>query len=229
MEVAIQVVASFIFIFEEKEDNMVIFNELKFSDDVKNLSINVSIETASQSNYYIHAIYLEYYKNRNVSKAPSGKAVVLFENPAIDPETHEPVGNPDTTKKSWEGTVNESVLSLNTNGVDKFKDGLFYVIVVCQNVDYEHHEDDLVADVDAVLDWTAVYSRGMAIVNSALVGCGSGKCAISDNLEQAILCWHSIELSMAANDADALDRLWSRFVQFTPITGNVGVSPCNCM
>lgn len=208
---------------------MVIFNELKFSDDVKDLSINVSIETASQSNYYIHAIYLEYYKNRNVSKAPSGKALVVYENPAIDPQTHEPTGDPDTTVKSWEGTVNESALNMETNGVTQFKDGLFYVIVVCQNVDYTHHEDDLVADVDAVLDWNAVYARGMAIVNNALVGCNSGKCAISDNLEQAILCWHSIELSMAANDADALDRLWSRFVQFSPMTGTVGSSTCNCM
>lgn len=202
---------------------MVTFN-LNFSNDLENLYItDIEIDQSYQDDYYIHAVYLEYYKNRNVSGAPSEKALPVYQNP-LPPATV-----PTTSVKTISSiTVSKSQLTEAQPGILQFKDGLFYVIVVCQNVD-PSKDYDLVGDMKAVLDWNAVYARGMAIVDTALVGCKSGKCAVSDDLEQAILCWHSIELSMAANDADALDRLWSRFVQFSPIGGAVGSSTCNCM
>ena len=202
--------------------------ELQFSEDVKSLSVSVAIDTDHSSTYYIQSVYLEYYKNRNVSNIASPKALLLYENQRLDPQSLIPVDTPDITKKSWSGIVQESQLDYDANGVAKFKDGLFYVIVVCQNVNYTEHPDDVVVSVNGVLDWTAVYDRGMSFVDRALVSSKAGACTISDDLEQAILVWHAIDLALAANDADELDRLWSRFVTFSPLGGGSG-SSCNCI
>lgn len=201
--------------------------QLQFSPDVKSLSVSVEIDNDHKSTYYVQSVYLEYYKNRNASNIASPKALLLYENAHLDPETLQPTTTPDTTKKSWSGVVEESELDYDNNGVAKFKDGLFYVIVVCQNVDYTEHPDDIVVSVNGVLDWTAVYDRGMVFVDRALVEAKSGACTISDDLEQAVLVWHAIDFALAANDADELDRLWSRFVTFAPLGGGSG-STCNC-
>ena len=195
---------------------MVSFPTLQFSDDLKTLNVEVSMDEDARSDYFLYAIYVEYYKNRNVSGAPSTKAYKLFDNSE----------NPDKTKYEYSGTMPDSVLNMATNGVDTFKDGLFYVIAICQN---KTDETNLVADAKAVLDWTAVYNRGMTIVNSALAGCKSGSCSVNEDLEQFVLVYHSLDLSIDANDADQLDRLWSRFISFSPINGNSSSTNCNCI
>lgn len=70
---------------------MVTFNELCFSEDVQSLSIDCSVEEGEG----IEKIYVEYYKNRNTSGAPSDKALLVWEKP-VPPEP-EPEPEPEPT------------------------------------------------------------------------------------------------------------------------------------
>ena len=172
--------------------------------------MTVMIESDYRSDYFLKGVYLEYYKNRNVSGAPSEKAVKVYENQT-------------TTGYSYSGTVNESALPIT--GVDTFKKGLFYVIAVVQS---KTDEEDLQAEMTAILDWNAVYSIGMICVNDMLAVCKAGKCDVPDALEQVALTWHALELAMAANDADMMDKLWGRFILSDTAMPSSG-STCNCM
>jgi len=203
---------------------MITFTQLEIDpNDIDKLYYDVSIPTSSQTDYYITGVYLEYYKNRNVTNAPNpSTALVILDNTG----TIAPV---DKTKYRAYGTVYKSQLDYDTMGVATFEDGLFYLIVSWKNKDEELHPDDEAADVKSVLDWNAVYNRGMAFVDRALVGCKSGNCSINEDLEQAVMIWHAIEFAMAANDADELDMLWSRFITYSPLTGAQTGSTCNCI
>lgn len=196
---------------------MVKFNELRFSDDLKALTIDCGLEDtgAGEGNegYFISAVYLEYYKNRNVTGAPSEKTYTAYSY----------ASGARLTSVSLE--VGSGYLDYDTMGVAKFNDGLFYVIVSCKKylTDPEDEEDiDVVNEFGAVLDWNCVYNIGMKAV-AAYENSRDRSCNVPVDLELFAITWHSLDLAIEAQDLDMLDMLWSRFVG-----SPVAHKDCNC-
>lgn len=189
---------------------MVTFEQLAFSDDLQSLNIECSVDTTEDQSAHIKRIYLEYYKNRNATGAPSSKALLVWE---------EPVGGSPVSHV--ETTVYETQLSMTDNGVNTFQGGMFYVLVHWQDGNEDEHYD-----IGVVLDWDYVYQLGMQAIAGFTAGCTKGKCEIPEFFEQIVLVVHALQLAMEAQDMDQMDMLWSRFVQFAPLGSNV--SPCNC-
>lgn len=183
---------------------MVTFDVLQFSDDMQSLNISCSVDGQGS---YIKRIYLEYYKNRNATGAPSSKALLVWQTG-------------DLHLNSVETTVEVTQLSLTENGVNTFVGGLFYVLV-----HWENSDGDDFYDIGAVLDWQKLYELGMQSIAGFTFGCSKGKCELPEYFQQLVLVVHALQLAISAKDMDQMDMLWSRFVQFSPI-GNV--SPCNC-
>jgi len=206
---------------------MISFNELRFSEDLLSLEIDCELENTGSGEenegYYIAAAYLEYYKNRNATGAPSSKSLIVFNN-TEDDETVK------SFSRTGDNAVNKSELSIRDNGVSKFSGELFYLIVSCKKTVDDSAEDDayryeIVNEIAAVLDWQKVYEIGMRYVAS-ITNKKLDNCNIPDNLEQFVIVWHALELVLESKDIDMLDRLWSRFVSFSG--GAVAGSPCNC-
>lgn len=184
---------------------MVTFETLLFSDDMQSLDISCSV---SGQGSYIKRIYLEYYKNRNATGAPSNKALLVWQE------------NPASHVSSVDTVVYQTQLTLTNNGVDSFVGGLFYVLV-----HWEDANEDEYYDIGAVLDWQKVYDLGMQSIAGFTNGCNKGKCELPEYFQQLVLVVHALQLAIDAKDMDQMDMLWSRFVQFSPMAN---VSSCNC-
>lgn len=216
----VEITALFLFIFEQKKKYMINFDALTFSDDLQELYIDCYVDDTQDpdEDWNITRIYLEYYKNRNATFAPSDKALKVFE------------GSSRHVQLTGENPVKASQLSVELNGVGQFEGGLFYVLVETTKITpaEDPEEEPYVEhkyDVGVVLDWWTVYTLGMQQVAKMTKRCNAVSCDIPDYFEQFVLVWHALELSLDAQDADQIDRLWSRFLSFD--TGSVG-APCNC-
>ena len=204
---------------------MVLFNELKFSDDLKTLIIDCGIENADaeeeNEGFFISAIYLEHYSIRNVTGAPSDWAK---EHPLYVDEGDYP------TSKSLEIPI--SFLVSEQAPVTTFEKGLFYVIVECTRFDNEEplgSTDDpedymtVINEFGAVLDWQYVHELGMKAVANYVFQYGKNSCDVPAELEQFTIVWHSLDLAIETKDLDMLDLLWRRFVGYSVVS-----KPCNC-
>lgn len=196
---------------------MVKFNELQFSDDLKTLTIDCELEDTGtdeeNEGFFISAVYLEYYKNRNVTGAPSDKKYTAYSYTS------------GTRLTSIELEIESSDLDYDTMGVAKFDEGLFYVIVSCKKylTDPEDEEEiEVVNEFGAVLDWNCVYNIGMKAI-AAYENSRDRSCNVPADLEQFAITWHSLDLAIEAQDLDMLDMLWSRFVG-SPFASK----DCNC-
>ena len=196
---------------------MIIFDTLQFSDDLTELYIDCKIDPAldPDEDWNITKVYVEYYKNRNATFAPSPRALNVFE------------GSARRVNLTGDNAVKASQLDVVINGVGKFEGGLFYILVETANVDDSGIETYTTYryDAGAVLDWWAVYNIGMQQVAKLTKGGFGQSCDIPDYFEQFVLVWHALELSLDAQDADQMDRLWSRFISYD--MGGTS-SPCNC-
>lgn len=194
---------------------MLTFDDLRFDDDVLNLHIECHLTDpeGEDANLYIKGIYLDYYKNRLPDDAASDKKYTVYE--------YETGGSylDDIVR-----VVNYDVLSVEENGVSEFKNGLFYVIVVIGSTQDDDYAD---AHIGVVLDWNAVYQKGMAAVAGIAKSCEADRCAPPAMYEQFVIVWHALLLAIEAKDFDMVDRLWGRFLNVTPGAPVTG-SSCNC-
>ena len=205
---------------------MVTFNELCFSDDVQTLSLECSVEEGEQ----IEKIYLEYYKNRTTSGAPSSKKLLIWENPNPEPDPHggssdsgydADIEEPDYVDvTNVKVKVDASQLSISNNGVDKFEGGAFYILVHWKDIDDDDHYD-----MGLLLDWTHVYKIGMDSIAKFVYGCSKMYCEMPEQFEQIVIVIHALQLAIETKDIDMIDTLWSRFISFSPLNS---VSSCNC-
>lgn len=190
---------------------MIEFNELAFSDDMQSLTIDCSVNLEEQPHAYIKRVYLEYYKNRNTTNAPSDKAYLVFNGDSLVPPVTEVREHVDVDD-----------LSMEKNGVKTFRKGLFYVLV--HWCDGEEDAEEYY-DVAAILDWQYVYDLGMHYISKFALGCGRRDCDVPEDFEQIVLVVHALELALEAKDLDMLDLLWGRAILFS---SSPFVSPCNC-
>ena len=218
--------------------DVITFNDLRFSDDLKTLRIDVEVDEdklPSEISYIsIKKIYLEYYKNRTATLTPSEDMSILVWQDESDGST--PVHRVPLVGDYY--GVPESVLDTKLIGTRTFKDGLFYVYVEFVYLEGSGSgsgsgngvsEDDIEMEcaVGAVIDWHSIYQKGMAAVSKLAKSCNKDACELPVFLEQFIIVWHAFFLAVEARDFDMVDRLWGRFLNVSPGALSSG-SPCNC-
>lgn len=190
---------------------MVIFNELRITEDRQCLIVDCEVENVDiYRNMYIKSVYLEYYKNASAASMPGEKAYKMYEN--------EKNGEPDPKVRAVRLSL--SAVSLYQTGfnIPDFEDGLFYVIVICDGelahniVNYPCGYDDVVT-IGAVLDWRTFYEMGMQYVASIYGICGNENfCENPDGFEDFVLLWNALKLALSTCNWPLVSQLWDRFL-----------------
>lgn len=188
---------------------MVIFNDLRMSDCKRKLLIDCAIEDLDvYSGMYINAIYVENYRTASVAAMPSEKSTLVWENTKSDSRV-----------RSVRLEVSTLALDSDTFTGDTFDGELFYVIVQCDGdasaiarvaASLPCGADDTF-DVGVILDWEAVYSRGMQYVSMFANKCNSS-CDLPIGFEDFIILWNSLRLAISTCDWDLVAKLWPRFL-----------------
>ena len=203
---------------------MVIFNELRITEDAKCMVIDFEIEGVDvYKPMYIQSVYLEYYKNANAVSMPSEKAYRLYDNENSDPKV-----------RAMRLNVPVDALRDTNFGTTTFVNGLFYVVVMCGGepesiVGYMPCTYDDVRRVGAVLDWKAFYDRGMAYINSLFDPCSS--CPEYTAFEHFAVLWNALKMAISTCDWNMVSELWDKFL-LTPEDGAADAivtrSGCGC-
>ena len=162
---------------------------------------------------YIDEIYLDYYKLVDGSGMPGNKAFLMYKN--------------EEGKKNIKGkriSMFDSCLSRTEFGINSFKDGLFYVTVICGGVPKPDASKlpcgtDDVVHTQAVIDWKGFYERGMQYISS-MYGCGANKCEIPSGFEEFVLLWNALKAAIAVCDWPMVAKIWDRILR----SGMIGYS-----
>ena len=202
---------------------MVVFNELRLSDDKKKLIIDCGIEGLNvYDGLYINTIYLEYYKNIQDSLTPSDKAILVYD--------HDEDGRDEQLLRIC---VSEDSLTSDF-GTKKFEAGLFYVIVQCDgpssalaNLGTLSCGFDNTTDIGVVLDWKLLFDFGMQYIFKLGTSC-EFDCSDTTGFDSFSILWNAIKLAVSTCDYDVLETLWDKFIRIA-INNKVSVaSGCRC-
>lgn len=200
---------------------MVIFNDLRLSDDKKTLVVDCSIEEITiYSDMYIKSVYLDYYKNVTTPGVPSDKALLIYENT-----------EDDETVKNLRKCISEASL-VPAFGTTTFEGGMFYVIITCEgdlpaSTSTFYCGADDATDVGLVLDWKMVHETGMQFVAAMNTGCVS-VCEDNKDFMSFVLLWNALKLALASCDYTQLATLWDKFKRVYSADSLGAVSGCGC-
>ena len=190
---------------------MATFNILKLSEDRKSIVIDCATDTEASR---IEGVYLEYFQNRNVLGMPSDVAYPAYQRSE---------GGISLTE--WSGTVYEEQVKHPDFKFPSFEKAVTYVYVVT-SVPGDDEERVYSSTMGIVVDWDAVYETGMKAVAQLAHSCRN-KCESPMYFEQFVVLFHALYLAIEAKDADMIDRLWGRFISYSP-DGSYSGSACNC-
>lgn len=201
---------------------MVIFNEVRLTEDKTSLVVDCSVEALDIYNsMYINTIYVDYYKNVTTAGVPSEKARKIYDR------------QDDTqNRQSVRRCLNETSISIANFGTDVFEGGLFYVIVNCAGslpasaATYSCRADNT-QDIAIVPDWKMLYQHGMGHV-ARLAMSASCNCEDGAGLEQFALLWNAIRLAIAACDYKQVEKLWDKFLGISSGNGVASSISCGC-
>lgn len=203
---------------------MILFNELRMTDDKSRLIIDCHIEGLDiYKDMYIKNIYVDYYGNREVT-LPSARCVKVYEN--ADDE-----GNPVTTVQAVRVNLDLSDAVRKQFIISTFAGGLFYVTVECDGtvpatVSTMPCGYDTSVDYGVIVDWEMLYTLGMRHATTYNFGCGA--CG-DDDFETFVLMWNSIKLAVQSCDFTVMERFWEKFIRAFAVTDTaVTSSVCGC-
>lgn len=202
---------------------MVLFNELRITEDGKCLVVDCEIEDiVLYSGMYIDSVYIEYYKNASSVSMPSDAAYCIYG----DKEEDVPVKAIKLFMHDYE--LRDTEFKTRT-----FENGLFYVIVNCSgdpSPKIAEFPCDMgkTIEIGAILDWKAVYERGMHYVSMMFKRCGD-QCKMPSGFEQFILLWHALRLAIATCDWDIVSQLWKDIIDIDAYgMENAKITGCGC-
>lgn len=201
---------------------MVIFNELRITEDRSCLIVDCEIENVDiYKNMYISSIYLDYYKNASAASMPSSRAMCIYDNTSSN-----------TSIKAQRITLTQNALVSGNMGVNEFKDGLFYVIVNCDGTlpatigNFPCGYDDT-TKIAVILDWKTLYERGMGYLASLFGDCGN-PCADTSGFEHLAIIWNALRLAIDTCNWDLVKELWNKLVRTFGSYSAGGYSGCGC-
>lgn len=202
---------------------MVIFNEIRLSDDKDKIIVDCSVEDLSvYSNVYIESIYIDYYKNNQKVTGYSDKAIQIYNN------TEGTLVK--TVRTCLSMTTDE--LKIETNfGINSFDDGMFYIFVYCGGTPSAEvatmpcgYDEDM--DVAVVLDWQKLYEVGMSYIAQYSNDC---TCAQPAGLDNFILSWNALKLASGTCDYALMSKLYDKLVRFySNISPDTVSGGCSC-
>lgn len=202
---------------------MIVFNELRLSEDKKDLIVGCGIEDLSiYDGLYIDTVYLEYYKNMQSSGSPSEKAILLYDN--------EKSG---INEQALRICFNESLIPEDF-GTNKFEGGIFYIIIRCDgpssalaNLGTMSCGFDNTVDIGVVIDWQMLYAVGMQYIAKLSTSCDSD-CPDSTGFSSFSILWNAIRLAAFTCDYNVLEKLWDKFMRISTKSGIRIASGCGC-
>lgn len=218
------------FTFEQTNGIMVRFNELRITEDGKCLIVDCEIEQIGlYADMYIDEIRLDYYKNVDSSGLPTTKSYQMWKYKDGDPKMR------GVRVSMEDSAIPLQDFDINAVGDGLFRDGLFYVTVICGgSPKMTVHGTELPCGIDsnidtqAVIDWKGFYERGMQFVSS-MYGCGADKCEIPAGFEDFILLWNALKTAIAVCDWPLVSKLWDRILRSRAYNKTVGLSGgCGC-
>lgn len=205
---------------------MVIFNELRISDDKEKLIVDCYVENLSfYSDMYISSIDLYYYKNADSTGNPvdCDKVLSVYENK-----------NDDKTVRAVRKCIDIADADVLGLQQPNFDGGLFFVRVECDgDLAPEAYSlpcgmDDVV-DIGIIVDWEKLYHGGMQYISRLTDGCAD-PCEGVPGLENFIILWHSFRIALSVPDYVLIGKLWSRILRL--LGGGAGFSVatpgCGC-
>lgn len=201
---------------------MVVFNELRLSDDKKKLIVDCFIENLNiYSNMYIKEIAVDYYKNVETSGDPSEHAITIYSN----------TGN-DTSVKAVSVCLKEEDLT-SSFGTTHFEGGLFYVFVICDGTPAASvaslpcgYDED--TEIGIVPDWELLYEIGMKYIMNMASSCFD-KCTDESPFMHFILLWNSLKMALSTCEYNVLEKIWDMILRTYRRDGTtMVVNGCGC-
>lgn len=198
---------------------MVIFNDLRISEDRKYLIVDCQIEDVDgYDGLYIDKVDVMHYSKITdfscIGYDADAYAINLYTKDEDDDED---------TVRSVRLTLSVDDIPSKTDSFDfgttTFENGLFYVAVTCGGtpenagtlVRYGCGADKMM-DIGVILDWYAVYQNGMAYASKLAFSCGNS-CDDPSGYEQFILHWYGLQLAIATCDWIQVAKFWPKFLR----------------
>lgn len=196
---------------------MVIFNDLRISEDRKYLIVDCQIEDVDgYDGLYIDRVDVMHYSKVTdfscIGYDADTYAYTMYQKDEDDDE--------DTVRSVRLSVSIDKILEDQPNfGVSTFENGLFYVAVTCggtptNSLTLEGYGcgADKMMDVGVILDWYAVYQNGMAYASKLAFSCGNS-CDDPSGYEQFILHWYGLQLAIATCDWIQVAKFWPKFLR----------------
>lgn len=194
---------------------MVIFNDLRISEDKNCLTVDCEIEGVDgYAGFYIDHINVYYYKfvGDEVSKSENGYQ--LYDKGEGDPKTH--------IRKSMDRSDIPQAW-----GINNFNLGMFIVEVVCDfdslpNIDVLEKYGcgiDNPVDIGIIVDWKAVYEKGISYAMRLAGNCAK-PCEGNTDFKQFILLWYALQLAISVCEYRQAGKLWDKFIRMFPVEGS---------
>ena len=216
---------------------MVIFNDLRLSDDKKCLIVDCEIEDVDgYDGMYIDSINVIYYKYAPDSSScwPSAAAQEHFANLYEKEDEGEELTH-IRVSKSIEDIIRE--VGEAAFGTSTLDGGLFVVYVKCDGdpangltLEAYGCGADRDWDLGIILDWKRIYEQGIAFAAKLATNCGN-PCEDNSGFEQFILHWYGLQLAIATCDLFQVKKLWPKFMRISGMIGASGAtlnSGCGC-
>lgn len=197
---------------------MVIFNELRITEDKSTIIVDCQIEDVDGfDGFYIDQVKLEYYEQFVSDSHSSDDAVTLYQYDDDD-ESAQTIRHfrmcfsPD----SYDPT---EVTVPSTFGTKSFDNGMFFVFVRCggsstNTAVYLGYSCEAIAEtaIGVILDWKRVYEYGISFAAKLAYNCGN-KCDDPSGFENFILLWYALQLAISTCDYGQAKVLWKRFLR----------------
>lgn len=215
---------------------MVIFNDLRITEDRKYLTVDCQIEDVDgYDSFYIKKVELIYYKN-----------VVDFGCIGINDDYYAfkmyEKGESEEPSRNFTRTISMYDIMYGPDaqpnfGTSTFENGLFYVAVTCDGgsaqdlyiLNQRGCGADNTFEIGVVLDWYAVYQNGISYAAKLAYSCGNS-CEDPSGYEQFILYWYGLQLAIATCDWIQVAKLWDKFLRMFSrgVGSGSGAGGCGC-
>lgn len=207
---------------------MVVFNELRLSDDKKKLIVDCFIENLNiYTNMYIKEIAVDYYKNVETGGDPSENAITIYSNTGDDTSVKAASVCLNMDNQSQKNEVAEKF------GISNLKGGVYYVFVMCDGTPEPAvatlpcgYDED--TEVGIVPDWELLYEIGLKyIINMA--GSCIDKCVDNSPFMHFILMWNSLKMALSACEYNVVEKVWDMILRTYRRVGSTLVeNSCGC-
>ena len=203
---------------------MVIFNDLRISEDKDCLIVDCEIEDVDgYDGMYIESVSLEWYGNVLDTGYPSEKSYQMYSDDGTKANTHVRL------------SVTIDDINIDGFGADTFDNGLFFVYVHCDGtptnpdtLDGYGCGADKTWDTGIVLDWKMIYEWGMGYAAKLAKSCGN-KCDEPTGFKQFIMFWYALQLAISTCDYSRVRDLWNRILRMYKTSNSASLSSgCGC-